>query len=164
MALKNSSRIADSNISSVSAKPTEINTPTRTGADILRETFNVSGENGGNGRVYFSLSEVSMKGVSRQVAVDLRDLPGFITTLRRLYEEGPSSAGDNNVGKSAVETFHATIRKNDEGRVYFRTMSGKGMKPTSLPEADLPVLVNFLRSKRPALIRAYNAQTGANME
>jgi hypothetical protein len=167
MALRDSTRFSDD--SSSTASVSSSNTPAQetakplTGCDILRETFEVS-EDISLGEISFSLSTVSMKGVSKKTGVAIDDLPGFISMLEKFYYEGTGdNSGDSSEGKNAVQIFQDTIRKNDEGRVYFRTLAGKGQKPTSLREGDLPILLNFIKSKRAALVRAYNQKTGESM-
>jgi hypothetical protein len=134
--------------------------------ELLNQNFAISEADDPSKLVAFPMSEYSMKGVSRNVSVKLEDIPGFVSTLRSIWEnrEEVLSSDDTGSGSgSAVDTLIATVRKNDEGRVYFRTSSGKGMKPTSLREGDLPVLVNFLKSRQAGVmngIEAYKKQQG----
>lgn len=136
--------------------------------ELLNQNFAISEADDPSKLVAFPMSEYSMKGVSRNVTVKMEDIPGFISTLRSIWEnrEAVLSSDDTVSGSgsgSAVDTLVATVRKNDEGRVYFRTSSGKGMKPTSLREGDLPVLVNFLKSRQAGVmkgIESYKKQQG----
>jgi hypothetical protein len=136
--------------------------------ELLNQNFAISEADDPSKLVAFPMSEYSMKGVSRNVSVKFEDIPGFVSTLRSIWEnrEAVLSSDDTvsvSGSGSAVDTLIATVRKNDEGRVYLRTSSGKGMKPTSLREGDLPVLVNFLKSRQAGVmngIEAYKKQQG----
>ena len=151
MALKSSVQIGSEVSASVGASKTvEVESTNKVPfIDLMRSTFGVSEE--GDPTISFSMSEVSMKGVCKEIKIPLAEIPSFVETVSGWIHNGlPSEEESKSVSGSATEVLKKTVKKSD-GRVFLRTSGGHGSKPTSIPEADLPVLVNILRMKSAAI-------------
>lgn len=122
----------------------------RSATEIAASSFQLGTNDAGVIGVQFTTTDDG-RGTGGQF-IPLDDLDNFCDVLEGFAD--PASLTGKVAASNPVEIMRATmayvdeeIGPNDPVRVSFRTAVGQGMKPTRLPQNEIPAVVEFLRSR-----------------
>jgi len=115
--------------------------------DVVRRTIEVSDNNDGD--VVVSFHTARGRGTS-PVTLSVSDFNAVVDALSFYAENGINRSEDT---RSPADMIHETISV-DDGVVSFRTRSGRGSRPTRIPQDEFAAVVNLLSESRDGVAEA----------